>query len=49
MKNLKGVVDKSKHESLRAALLELGHSEKARAEELSPVEFQQLFHRLKDT
>lgn len=46
LKNLKGVVDKSKQERLQPLLEELGHSAKARAEELKPGEFAELFKRL---
>ncbi|MBX3021112.1 MAG: ribosomal RNA small subunit methyltransferase A [Bdellovibrionales bacterium] len=46
LKNLKGVVDKAKQEHLLAVLRELGHSEKARAEELTPDDFAALFKRM---
>jgi len=46
LKNLKGVVDKSKHGQLIEVLGALGHSEKVRAEELSPKEFALLFEKL---
>ena len=46
LKNLKGVVDKSKHGRLIEALQTLGHSEKVRAEELTPTEFAQLFEKI---
>jgi 16S rRNA (adenine1518-N6/adenine1519-N6)-dimethyltransferase len=46
LKNLRGMVDKSKHEVLAEALKTLGHSEKARAEELSPQDFERLFKKV---
>lgn len=46
LKNLKAVVDKDACTRLPALLAELGHSEKARAEELTPADFAELFKRL---
>ena len=43
LKNLKAVVDKSRHSAMTEGLLSLGFSEKARAEELSPTELWRLF------
>lgn len=47
LKNLRAVVDKSKHSLMPAALAQLGFDEKTRAEELSPDHFAQLFRALK--
>jgi 16S rRNA (adenine1518-N6/adenine1519-N6)-dimethyltransferase len=46
LKNLKGVVDKSKQERLVPALKELGFTEKARAEELAPQQLAELFKKI---
>lgn len=46
LKNIKGVVDKTKQERLLQALKELGFDEKVRAEELKPADFAGLFQRL---
>jgi 16S rRNA (adenine1518-N6/adenine1519-N6)-dimethyltransferase len=46
LKNIKGVVDKSKHAQLPSMLKEMGLSEKARAEELTPAQFVELFHKV---
>ncbi len=43
LKNLKGVVDKSKFVRLQEIFAELGLSEKVRAEELTPNQFKDLF------
>ncbi|MGE0525803.1 MAG: 16S rRNA (adenine(1518)-N(6)/adenine(1519)-N(6))-dimethyltransferase RsmA [Bdellovibrionales bacterium] len=48
LKNVKGVVDKAKHDRIPRLLEELGHSDKARAEELSPGDFARLFGQLRD-
>ena len=46
LKNLRAVVDKSKHHELEPALLSLGFDQKARAEELTPDHFAQLYRKL---
>lgn len=46
LKNLKGVLDKSKQERLHSVMEELGHSVQARAEELAPSDFEKLFKKI---
>lgn len=46
LKNLRAVVDKSKHARLESALAAMGLNLKARAEELSPAQFVELFQRV---
>jgi 16S rRNA (adenine1518-N6/adenine1519-N6)-dimethyltransferase len=46
LKNLKGVVDKAKQARMAPILEEMGHSLKARAEELTPPDFAELFRKL---
>lgn len=46
VKNLKAVVNQTKHEQLTLILADFGHKPTARAEELSPEEFRELFKRL---
>ena len=43
LKNLRSVVDKSKHSELAPALASLGFNDKARAEELTPDQFAKLY------
>ncbi len=43
LKNLKSVMDKAKLERLREVLIAQGHSEKSRAEELTPPQFAEAF------
>ena len=46
LKNLKSVMDKAKLETLTAGLTSMGLNEKARAEELSPAQFRELFKKV---